>query len=117
MKNRIALSVALGLSVALLSLVSFNRTASAQRQTKSTWDTGVVTLGPNQILRITVVNPSTDAANIRFNRMEYVQGSCNNGVCKQSLIEEVTFPTVNLASGESASVDIVNTSFGVKLNF
>lgn len=116
MKRSIALTIALAVSVISLSLLSSDSTARAQKQMFggcSGNTTGVVTLGANQILRITVVNRGKADSKVRFGRMEYSQGTCNGSVCKHSLIEEVGMPVVTLAPGEAASVDIANTSFGV----
>ena len=52
MKRSIALAVALAVSVILLSLVSSDSVSQAQQRRLFQWDTGVVSLGPNQVLRI-----------------------------------------------------------------
>ena len=114
MKRSIAFTIALAVSLFSLSLLSSDSTARAQKQNKSTWDTGVVTLGPNQLLRITVVNRGKADSGVRFGKTEYSQGACNGGVCKLEIINEQGTPAITLSPGEAASMDIPNTSFGVR---
>ena len=114
MKRSIALSVALAVSVITLSLMSADSTARAQKQNKVRADTGVVTLGAGQLLRITVVNRGKADSKVSFRRMEYSQNACNGSVCKHSQISELELVAVTLAPGEAASIDIANTSLGVR---
>jgi regulator of extracellular matrix RemA (YlzA/DUF370 family) len=114
MKHRTVLSIALALSVMSMSLLSSNSMARAQNQTKFTWDTGVVTLGPNQMLRITVAlgDTGTHEAKVRFRSMEYTQGTCNGGVCAHQVASDTTSAPVTLAASEAASVSILGTTYG-----
>ena len=108
MNRRIILSIALVVSVVLVSLMSSDSTAKAQNQTRSVWDTGVITLGANQMLRVTMVHTGsgTDSANISFRKMEYSQGTCSaDGVCKHSVSSQTTSAPITLAPGEAASID------------
>ena len=123
MYRRIALSIALAVSVLSLSLVSSDSTARAQAQdrprnpeaaNKFTADTGVITLGPNQIIRITVVNRGKADSNVRFRKMEYTQGTCDGGVCSHVVASQTTSAPISLAPGEAGSIDIANTSLGVR---
>lgn len=88
MKGRIALSIALTLSVVLVSLASSGWTARAQQQRGIfTADTGMVTLGPNQVLRITATtlfDPDTDRTIIGIGQIDYVQTNCTAGSCKHA---------------------------------
>ena len=108
MKRRIALSIALALSL-LMSLVSLPAAAHGQQQTRFfAYDTGVVAPGAGQILRITVdAGAGNDAITVRFSRTQYAQGSCNSdGLCKHTLIGTDVTGTLLLAAGEAASYDI-----------
>lgn len=118
MKRRIILSIALVVSVVLVSLMNSDSTAKAQNQTRSAWDTGVITLGANQMLRVTAVQTGsgTNNANVRFRKMEYSQGTCSRGVCKHSAATAYDYET-NLVAGEAASVVMEfpgNTFAGVR---
>lgn len=78
-------------------------------------DTGMVTLGPNQILRISGDGvDQDDAIQVRFRRIQYSQGPCNGGVCKHSISFQITSPPTTLTQGETATIDIPNNAFGVR---
>ena len=86
MKRRIALSIALALSAVLVSLASSDSTVQAQQQQRFRADTGMVTLGPNQVLRMTVttsIDPDNDRPIIiGIAQIDYVQTNCTAGACK-----------------------------------
>ena len=105
MKRRIALSIALLLGVVLVSLISSHSTAKAQPGRLFIWDTGVVTLGPNQTLRISAAQDGsgTDNANFRFKTAQYAQGICNGGVCKHVVASQTTSDLITLMPGEAVS--------------
>ena len=109
MKRKIILSIALVLSITILSLTSSDRAAQAQNQTRVVADTGFVPLVPGQMLRLTVVSPrdpvSGQAAG-KFRRIDYTQGVCNGGVCKHAVLSENTSPSIMLESNEAVSFDI-----------
>lgn len=113
MKHRITLSIALVLCI-FFSLVSLPSTAKA---TESVYvaDTGIITLGPNQKLRVTVLASVTDLIldpfNVRFKRVIYVGG--DNGTLR--VASQNTTDPVILHSGEAASIDIQSNSSGVRV--
>ena len=113
MKRRITLSIALALSIVLVSLMSSDSTVKAQNQIRVVADTGIATLGPNQILRITL---GLQGGNYTFalRRIEYTQGVCSGGVCKHTIASQTTSNPITLMPGEAASIDIPNTAFGVR---
>jgi hypothetical protein len=114
MKRSIALSIALAVSLISLSFFNYESTVRAQKQNKVTADSGVVTLGPNQILRLTVVNSGKADSKVSFRRMGYGQVACNGGVCKHEILNEQGTAVITLSPGEAASMDIANTSLGVR---
>ena len=114
MTRNTLLTIALAVIVISLSLASSDSTARAQRQRRLAADTGVITLGANQILRITVVNRSRADSNIRFRKTEYTEGACSSdGVCKHVVASVNTSAPLTLAPGEAASVDIPNSTSAV----
>jgi len=115
-KRKLTFSIVLVLGLVLLSVLGSDSTSQAQKPDRHVADTGVVTLGPNQILRVTVVNRSKADLNVRFGRMEYSQGTCNGGVCnlQTNINNEAASRAVTLAPTEAASMDIPNSSFGVR---
>ena len=118
MKRRITLSIALVISVVLVSLMSSDSTVIAQQGGRRTvTDTGTLTLGPNEVLRLSVTpkdGTSTGTIVVRFRRMEYAAGSCNGGVCKHVVASQTTSDPITLARGEAVSFDIQSTAFGVR---
>ena len=116
MTSKFRLAVALVSSVALL-LMTFDSTTRAQPRQRFVADTGVITLGPNQVLRITVgPNIGDNVGNIivRFGHTNYVPDACNtDGVCKLSGTNVFTGP-MTLMPGEVASHDILPTGAGVR---
>jgi len=116
MKPKLRNSVAIALT-GLLSVMTFVPTAKGQPPQRFKADTGVVTLGPNQILRITVgPNIGDNAGNVivRFGRTTYTQGPCNtDGVCELSGSNTFSGP-ITLTAGEAASFDILPTGAAVR---
>lgn len=118
MKRRITLSIALALIVVLLSLMSSDSTANAARTRRFVADTGMITLGPNQSLRVTVTPSEGPEESITFvyGQLIYAQGTCDGGVCRHSISSQTTTDPVTLMPGEAASMDIARTpsSSGVR---
>src|SRR5688572_10468012 len=89
MRHRTTLSIALALSVVLLSVMSSDSAANTQPPPQRfRADTGLIIPGPHQILRLTIAAGSGDdqITFVRFRRMEYQQGTCDSaGVCKHAL--------------------------------
>ncbi len=109
MKRKIILSRALILSLTillLLQLTSSDSRVEAQNQIKIVADTGAVTLGPNQEMRLSILS-GTPTANGNFNfrvrRIEYMPESCSGGVCKQTIASQSQSDIITLAPGEAAS--------------
>ena len=111
MKRRIILSIALVLSFVLVSLMSSDSRVEAQNQVRVVADTGVVTLGPDQILRITVSPCSgNDTIAVRFRQMTYMQSVCSDGVCKSTLTAQNNSTPLLLMPNEAASYDLGDTA-------
>src|SRR5687768_1531380 len=108
MKRKITLSIALALSIVFASLMSSNRTALAQQTKKYIADTGVITLTPNQSLRVTVVrsNNSSDSPPlehiIQFRLIIYTENACNGSICKQTVASVLNSGAIELMPGETS---------------
>ena len=111
MKRRITLSIALTLSLVALSLASSDSTAQAQQQQQQRFkaDTGVVAVGPNQTLRLTVVGDFNDDGliSVRFRRVGYVEADNVYKIAAQDVTG-----SVRLMPGEAASFDIPASFLG-----
>jgi hypothetical protein len=109
MKRRITLSIALILSLTLVSLTSSDSTAQAQNQIWNA-NTGLITLGEGQDLRVTVAGQSgDDAVIVRFRQTRYMQTACDGGICKHAAAAQTLSNPVALAPGEAASMDVYQT--------
>ena len=118
MKLKITLSIALALSVGLAALASYETTAKAQNQVRIVADTGMVTLGPNQILRVAIMEDGSDnitLENYVFRRITYTQGVCNGGICKHAVSSQITSPVVTLQTGEAALFDMIDPQGQIKV--
>jgi hypothetical protein len=117
MKHRIALSFVLNLSM-LLTVLSAAPAVKAQQDGKRLIaDTGVITLGLNQVLRLSAqTGDGLILGNlyVRFRQVEYSQGACIGTVCKHVIASQSISPPIALGPGEAASIDITNNAFGVR---
>ena len=87
MKRTLGLTIALVLSIVFVSLMSPDSTARAQHQSSFRTDSGLITLGQNQVLRLTVPGlAGNDTMNVRSGVMHYPQGICAGGICKTAAV-------------------------------
>ncbi len=116
MKRKITLSIALALSIVLVSLMSSDSKVGAQNQLRYTADTGFVTLIPGQILRVSVsLGKYIDRdGRFTFRRIEYAQGVCSGGVCKHTVASQSASAPITLMLDEAASFDIPAGGSGVR---
>ena len=112
MKRSIALAVALAVSLILLSLASSDSVSQAQQRRLFRWDTGVVSLGPNQVLRLVGDWDGDGDTSIGFREIKYGQGACNGTVCKLIILSTTTSGPHTVASGEAISLNLVATTYG-----
>jgi len=119
MKRRIRLSIVLTLSFVLVSLASSASTAQAQPGRRKVADTGIVSIGPGQELRLTATEDGdSDGADfLVFKRMEYGQESCSSdGVCKLVVTSQTTTNPIRLRPGEAVSfTSLPGSVFGTRV--
>lgn len=107
MKRKMTFSLTLTLSL-LLSLVSLPATAQAAPPPRFRADSGVVTLGMGQVLRITVNGGSgTDAIIARLRWMQYGAQGCSGmpPVCRHMVVSQGTTPVETLGPDDALSFD------------
>ena len=113
MKRSIPLALALAVSVILLSLARYDSATQAQQRDRLfQWDTGVVSLGPNQVLRLTGDWNGDGDTTVGFREIKYGQGACNGTVCKLIPISTTTSGPHTLANGEAISLELIATTYG-----
>ena len=115
MKRRISLSIALVLGMILLSLMSSDSSVQAQNSLRSAADSGIITLGPNQELRVTVAAGDVngdDNIGVRFTQIGYNMCNASPKLCESS---RTTSNAITLTPGEAASFTCVPESvYGVR---
>jgi hypothetical protein len=129
MKRRIILSIALALSILLVSLTSSDSTVIAQQPQRYIFDTGLITLDQDLSteLRITVATGvGDDAAVVQFRQMNYAESSCGDGICKYVLASQSQSAPVQINSLNTAEkiasdilkvrVMVLSNSRDVKVN-
>ncbi len=118
MKRKITLTMALVLASLLVSLTGSDSAARAQQQARYRADTGVVTLEPNQVLRVTATGETdgSDLLAVRFRRIQYGQGTCSGEVCKLGSVTDLILDPITLMAGEAAFMDLTQDGFkGVRI--
>lgn len=107
MKRKIILSVALVMSIILVSLTVSDSTVSAEPPQRFTFDTGLVTLGENQTLRVVSVDGELGGGlyGIVTKRFEYQQTGCEAGICKLAVASQTTSPLIKFAQNEASSIE------------
>ena len=109
MKRRITLSIALVLSIATLSLIKSDSMVQAESSRRYVVDSGVIALGANQSLRMTVVRSASAEAEdgpplqhiLQFRQMTYSETACNGSICKQNVASASNSGVITLPPGES----------------
>lgn len=113
MKRGFASAITLAAGVTLLLLASSDSTTQAQLRSKLFhWDTGVVALGSNQVLRIVGDWNGDGDTTVGFREIKYGQGPCQGAVCKLVVVSATTSGPHSLAAGEAISLDLVATTYG-----
>lgn len=107
-KHTISIGLILGTLLAL-SLMPKAKGQPPVRRFKT--DTGVVRLGPGQVLRL-IINgqDGNDSLNVSVRRMYYT-GSANGGVWKGSIVAQDLPASTNVGPNEAASTDATQGGF------
>jgi hypothetical protein len=111
MKRRIIFSIALVLSITLVSLTSSDRAVNAERSQRYIWDTGVVALGQDEELVLTVLGNTmaNGTWDFRIRRMNYTQVVNNGGVWRLDVSSDTTTDPITLMPGEAVSILAAST--------
>ena len=108
MKRKIILSIAFAAGLTILSLTASDSSVAAQSQIKIVADTGMITLGANQVLRVIMKDGSNSITleNYVVRRIEYSQDACGSGICKHTISSQNATAPIALAPNESLQVDL-----------
>jgi hypothetical protein len=97
-----------------LALTGSDSSAQAPPLRRVVADTGLITLGPNQRLRLTLSTRAGGEVLSSIRQLSYGPGSCAAGVCTHPLLSRTTSDPVVLDANQGASFDIPNTAFAVR---
>jgi len=112
MKRKKTLSLVLTLSVLLLLMSSDSVAHGQQRGKRVSFDTGIITLGPDQLLRVAIAGDADGDADVDgadflvLKRMGYIEQA---NIYR--LASQVTTDRIRLRQGEAVSIDINQTEF------
>ena len=88
-------------------VLALSTIATAQGGIKPIADSGMITIGPKEVLRLTVVaGNNNDNVRVRFRLIEYTAGLCNGAECKHVIMSQSTSAPVRLDAGEAASSSV-----------
>lgn len=107
MKRRISIITAVIVCFVFISMTSSDSTAQMRRN-RAYFDTGVITLGPDQSARLSVAagDVSGDGLDdIIAQKMIYSQGPCDNGVCSYSL-QNTQITNYSVTNNETITVGV-----------
>lgn len=105
MKHKITILIALVMSVVAMTLMS-SEGVSAQQQVRPVADSGVVTLGPDQVLRISVAaGPGAGPHVVIFRELRYESATVGNGITLLQLTAQNPSASIQVMPGEAVSVD------------
>lgn len=115
MKRKITLIIALALAFTVGTVMRSDSVTKAQNTNRSVFDTGLITLGPNQKLRF-VVSAGTDGGTLLVDEIVYQQQACTpNGACRHDVANQNTLGPLNLMPREAATFDMANSGSGVRI--
>lgn len=115
MKRRITLTIALVLSVVLVSLMRSDSAANAAPPQRFKTSTGVVTPAAGQTLRVTVVSAQpSDPTDFDIVFHEFTASGCNGtpAVCRHTINSRGATPVISLGN-DAFSLDLPGTGNGV----
>jgi hypothetical protein len=76
-------------------------------------DTGLITLGPDQLLRLTVASRAGNV-NLRFRSVAYSDPSCDGPVCIHPFATQATTGTIALSANAAASFEVAGVAGGAR---
>ncbi len=119
MKRRIILSIALFLSIVLVSLMSSDQSAKAQPPQRFKFASGIITPGTGQVMRITIGCGGGNyclTTGIRILQQQYTAAGCAGtpAVCRQTIASQSASPVIPLGN-DALTFDVQGTGNGVNV--
>ncbi|MEQ1933999.1 MAG: hypothetical protein ABL962_08985 [Fimbriimonadaceae bacterium] len=104
MKKQLTLTLTIALTLALIVMASMARSAGGAPQ-KPKSDSGVVTLGPNQAMRV-IISAKFQAANVRIRNFGYSVTGMVGGIKNLGVSGQAQSDLIAIAPGEAVSFDV-----------
>jgi len=106
LKRKIALTSALMFTVAVMALMRSDSSTRAQNQNRFVYDTGLVTLGPGQTMKVSF-SANGDSGQLLVSLGSYVSGTCSpDNICRHNLASETSHGPVSLMNHEAVTIDV-----------
>jgi hypothetical protein len=113
--NQRRLSFALLACVGAVPLLGAAGSAAPPQARHVVADTGVVPLGPGQVMRLTVTTRrGGEATTIEGVSLTYGEGACQDGVCAHPVATRSEARSLTLDQAGGASLNIPHAGFGVR---
>lgn len=116
MKRKITLLTTLVMSIVLIAITSSD--AMAQARNRRVFDSGVITPGPNQSVRLSVATGDINSdgyIDLSVRAISYSQGNCEGIVCVLMVHGIWDATSLGLDSDEAITIDIPNETSGIRL--
>lgn len=109
MKRRIILTIGLILTVGLIGMTVSDSNVEAQRNRSFMANAGMVVVGPNQKLLVTVASlVNNEQVKTRYIKSHYQQLMCNgSGMCQYSSDPQTVSPPITLMPGEASTLELL----------
>jgi hypothetical protein len=104
----------LGAGFAMFAWPSEAQAKPRQRRTVVA-DSGVLALGPDQVLRLTLSSTAKSGLSLRFRRLQYDETGCDQGACQLNVAAYSLTDPLSVAAGQAVSVEIRGGSAGVRV--
>ena len=113
MKNGRILEVGIALSVVILTVTIFHSTVQGQKIERFAADTGIISLGPEQLMRIIVnAGDGDDTIAVRFRQIYYLPVTEPTGITRLTTASQSFSAPITLVPGEAASLELAAGTYG-----
>ena len=111
MKRRIALLLTLALACTAASFIRSDSVTRAQNTNRSVFDTGLISLGANQRLRVSF-SAGGDSGSLVIKKLSWLGQSCDvHGVCMTAVSAQEDAGPYQLSAGEAIVIDVTGAGF------
>ena len=115
MKRRIALLLTLALAFTAATFMRSDSVTSAQNQTKMVFDTGLLTPGPNQKVRVSF-SAGGDSGSLILTKLSYLSQTCDaHDVCMTSVASQESAGPYHLDAAQAIVIDATSEGYATRI--